>query len=255
MSEFYNGFGFDMSPLSIRYGKQQGEPRYKEIAQIEDKKVRDKKVDSLVKEFIKNKENTGFFAPDDTIYINKMFCKAFQIDDNEIYHTFFDNLNERMKEQEGKSSGGIVMRSIYKTVLDYYGRFDGNESKRQKLTAAHFDENDNFVTPSIKTLKGQCASACVEYASLAHNLWLLAGVTSHYVLSKDTNFSGSTEGHAFVIVEYGEKFRLFDIAQEIGGPLSGNPISDMKEGKPLVVNSFVYANATKLKSSQQDNGK
>ena len=255
MAEFYDGFGFDMSGLSIRYGKQRGEPKYKDIAVLTEKRIRDKKVDELVKEFIKQKETTGFFAPDDNIYINKMFGKVFTIDDMEIYHTFFENLNANLTSSEGKSSGGIVMRSVYKTVLDYYGRFDGDQKKRYKLTSSTFDNDDNFVVPSIKELKGQNAAACVEYASLAHNLWLLAGVTSHYVLSKDTNFQGSSEGHAFVIVEYGEKFRLFDIAQEIGGPLNGNPIKDIKNGKPLIVNNMVYANASKAKTISQDSGK
>lgn len=255
MAEFYDGFGFDMSGLSIRYGKQQGKPRYEEIAQLQDKRIRDKKVDELVKEFIKNKDKTGFFAPDDPIYINKMFGKVFTIDDNEIYHTFFDNLNANFSSREGRSSGGIVMRSVYKTVLDYYGRFDGDQKKRYQLTSSSFDDEDNFIIPSIKNLKGQNSAACVEYASLAHNLWLLAGVTSHYILSKDTNFPGSSEGHAFVIVEYGEKFRLFDIAQEIGGPLNGNPIKDIQNSKPLVVNNMVYANASKAKNLSQDSGK
>lgn len=247
MAQFYNGFMFDASTVAMRYGKHNEPIDYKTIALIDDEQERNKQVDMLVSSLIADSENTGFFRPDDIIYINRLLGNAIKVDDNEIYYQFFNMLNARFKEFPDKPTGAIVMRSITDTVYDYFGKFDGDYKKRNSLTSGYFDDNDDLVIPSIRDIKGQNAAACVEYSALAHNLWLLTGVTSYFVLSKDAAFEGSNDGHAFVIVEYGEKFRLFDLAQEVAGLLQGNPIETLQNNKPFIVNNMVYANASSIK--------
>ena len=243
MEQFYDGIDFDMSSVAVRYGKYDGEIDYRKIAELEETE-RNKVIDALVEEFNQKKEETGFFGKDDIIYINRLYGNAFKIDDNEIYHLFFKNLDNSFKTfKDIKKSGAIVMTTIMNTVYEYLGKFDGDMKKRFALTESYFDENDNLVVPSIKTMKNQNASVCVEYSSLAHNLWLLTGVKSYYVLSKDAKFEGSDDGHAFVIVEYGGKCRLFDLAQGVGGPIKDNPIELFENKKPLIINGMVYANA------------
>jgi hypothetical protein len=143
------------------------------------------------------------------------------------------------------------METIRDVVYEYLGKFDGDMKKRFSLTQSYFDDDDNIVVPSIKALRNKNASACVEYSSSAHNLWLLTGVKSYYILSKDTKFETTNDGHAFVVVEYGGKFRLFDLAQGIGGPIKNNPIDLFENNKPLIVNGMVYANAKYITAYMQ----
>ena len=243
MENFYDGFDFDMSDLAVRYGQYDGKIDYKQIASL-DEEERNKIVDELDEELKQKKEITGFFGSDDIIYINRLWGNSFKIDDNEIYHLFFRNLGKAFKQYgDVKTSGAIVMSSIGATVFEYLGRFDGNMKKRYALTSAYYDDDDNYVVPSIKELKNKNASACVEYASLAHNLWLLTGVKSHYVMSKDSKIPGSDDGHAFVIVEYGGKFRLCDYAQGLAGYVNGNPMELFENKIPLIINGMIYTNA------------
>ena len=176
MEKFYDGISFDMSSLAVRYGKYDGEIDYRKIAELEESE-RNKTVDKLVEEFNQKKEETGFFGQDDIIYINRLYGNLFKIDDNEIYHLFFKNLGNAFETyKDTKKSGAIVMTTIMNTVYEYLGKFDGDMKKRYDLTESYYDENDNMVVPSIRDLKNQNASICVEYSSLAHNLWLLTGV-------------------------------------------------------------------------------
>lgn len=244
MEKIYDGFDFDTSSVSVRYGKYNGKINYQKIAQLEEPE-RTQTINALVEEFIQKKEETGFWCPNDVIYINRLYGNAFKIDDNEIYHLFFKKLQNNLeKTKDTLTSGAIVMMSVQDTIYDYFGKFDGDEKKRYNLTTSYFDENDNYVVPSIKSLKKQHASACVEYSSLAHNLWLLTGVKSYYILSKDTKFQTSNDGHAFVVVEYGGKCRLFDMALSSSGYINPNPIELFDNKQPLIINGNIYANAS-----------
>ena len=242
MEKFYDGFDFDICSVAVRYGQYDGKIDYKQIASLEENE-RNKVVDGLVEEFNQKKDETGFFGNKDTIYINRFLGNSFRINDNEIYHLFFKKLSDNLKTLKDQKTGTVVMLTIRETVFDYLGKFNGDFKKRFDLTSAFYDDDDNYIIPSIKDLKNKNASACVEYASIAHNLWLLTGVKSYYIMSKDTKFPNSTDGHAFVVVEYGKKHRLFDLAQDIGGTINNNPIELFENKKPLIVNGMIYVNA------------
>lgn len=252
MEKYIDGFGFDMSPLAYRYGECDLAKGYRNIANISDAELRNKEIDKLIDHLIDNREDNGFFGPDDIVYINRMFGQAIRLDDREVYYSFFENLNRNFKDNPDKSSGYIVMKSIIRTIYEYYGSFDFENNRRDILTETSFDDNDDFVVPSIKNLKGQNSAACVEFASLAHNLWLMTGVKSYYVLSKDVKFDNyNDDGHAFVIVEYGGDFRIFDAAQNVYKKLEENPIELFDNSKPFVLDDKVYANASKIRNDKK----
>ena len=252
MEKYIDGFDFDVSSLAYRYGKSDYVKDYKTIANISDVTLRNKEVDELIDYLIDNRENNGLFGPNDIVYINRMFGQAIRLDDREVYYSFFENLNKNFKDNTDKSSGYIVMKSIVKTIYEYYGPFDFENNKREVLTETYFDNDDNYVVPSVKNLKGQNSAACVEFASLSHNLWLMTGVKSYYVLSKDVKFDNyNDDGHAFVIVEYGGNFKIFDIAQNVYKQLKENPIELFDNSKPFVLDDKVYANASKIRNDKK----
>ena len=252
--EFFDDFNFDLSFLAIRYGQSQETIDFMKIAEIEDERQRNKVVDELVNRLIEDKENTGFFGFDDYICIKPMPSTCFKIDDMEIYYDYFKNLAKNKDKMAGKTTGVICRDTIFETVLKYFGEFDGDQVRRHKLTSTYYDEDDNFVVPSVKILKNQNASSCIEYASVAHNLWLLTGVKSYFISSKDTIFKNKNnfDGHAFNIVEYGGKFKLFDIANNVTCVFKFDPIKNLKNEKPLIIGNSVYANARFLPKRERE---
>lgn len=251
MEEYFDGFDFDCSALAYRYGKCDYSKIYKEIAMIEDINKRNKEIDKLIDLLVSDNENNGFFAPEDIVYINRMFGNAIKLDDREVYYDFFSNLNYNFKNITDKSEGFIIMSSVIKTVYQYFGMFDFENNKRFELTDSYFDKDDNLVVPSIKTLKGMNSAACVEYSSLAHNLWLMTGVTSYYVLTKDTYIDNSDDGHAFIIIEYDNKYKIFDMAQGIYKALDINPIELFKKKRPFIVDDKIYTYASYLNKNNK----
>lgn len=240
----YEGFNFNLSNFACRYGKYNGKFNYIDIASIDDEKLRNEKVDMLVDELIKNSEETGFFTPDEHIFVNFGLGKRFKIDDREIYHSFFNNLNKILKQKKSEKPGIIRTLAVTKTILDYYGKYNPkNANKRFEL----LDYWDADEAPSIKGFKKQNSAACVENSALAHNLFLLAGEEAYYCISKDTKFSNIEDGHAFVIlkriIQGKEKFGIYDLSLQVYKELDGNPIKDCLDGKPLIVNGNIYANA------------
>lgn len=252
--EFFDDFNFDLSPLAIRYGQSQETIDFMKIAEIEDEGQRNKIVDELVDKLIEDKENTGFFGFDDSICINALLNCRFKIDDREIYYEYFKNLAKNKDKIPEKTTGVLCLYTIAETVIKYFGEFNGDQRRRHDLTSTYYDEDDNFVVPSIKILKNQNASSCIEYAAVSHNLWLLTGVKSYFIVSKDTIFKNKNnfDGHAFNIVEYGGKFKLFDIANDVTCVFKFDPIKNLKNEKPLVIGNSVYANARFLPKRERE---
>jgi hypothetical protein len=172
---------------------------------------------------------------------------------------FFDNLkkwNDLAKEHREYTDGFIAFSSIKDTLDNYFGKnMAGTRNKRLNLTSVISNENDDFITPSIKKEKGQNCAECVEFASISHNLWLLMGVKSYFITSKNCKLDGpineySNDGHSFTIVEYGDKFRMCDFALENFGVMEGNPIDSILKGEPLKFKNMTYANAN-IKNQQK----
>jgi len=247
MKQFAGGVNYTFASTQIQYGQEeQAIDAWKKIIAIEDADLRHQAVDALVDIAIANKEQNGFFAPEDEIVIQELFRRMFVIDDKTLYHLFFDTLKTNVEQNPDRASGLIIKNSIEQTLRSYFGETTNNAAKRNKIATLTFDQDDNVIIPSISDFKNESCAACVEFASVAHNLWLLSGVSSFYVCSRDCSIDGSREGHAFTVVEYGGTFKLFDFAQGVMGQLKINPIQTMMEEKPLKINNQIYAHASKV---------
>ena len=223
--------------ISIRYGKEPGiSGLWTSICKIEDEKERNAEVDKLVCRMIENRDENGFWGPDDVVVINNAGLK-FKLDDMTIYYDFFSTLHKQFHANQ-KMSPSFFGGSIKTTLTNYFGKISGDERKRASLTSFDIDENDNIIIPSIKKLKGQDCAACVEYASLSHNLWLFSGAESFYILNLNIE-------HAFNIVGFSKQYMLFDIVQDKFKTLDGNPIEKIEKQEELVIDGFAYSKQNK----------
>lgn len=236
----------EFATLTVRYGQEPAaEDIWKKIVNIEDKRQRNLQIDQLIDLLSINTDETGFFDKNTGVVV-KGVQNGFVLDDASIYHDFFDILRnvylKNIKENTNHTEGAMIMFSIQETLEAYFGRYKaGNAKLRLETTQAYFDAGQEvFRFPSIKNQKGKNSAVCAENASLAHNLWLMTGKKSYYVNSKFTKFSNvdkefEDDGHAFCIVEYGGKFRLFDADMKNFALLEGDPIEKLLCGKPLFV--------------------
>ncbi|MBR4998403.1 MAG: hypothetical protein IKY10_00850 [Clostridia bacterium] len=224
----------------IRYGVENGlRHEWKNIINIKDEEKRNQKIDDLIDRLEQNAEGNGFFKSQDKVAIN--IFSGFRIDDKEIYYDFFKRLrkiyNLLLKSEKKEIEGFAIFSAIKESVQVYFGN-DKKDAMRERmnLTAIVADENDNFIPPSIKVLKDSGCGMCVEKSSVAHNLWLMCGKTSYYVTSKAIYLGeGIDQGHAFCLVEYDNKFRIFDAALGNYGLLDCNPIETIKDNVPFKV--------------------
>lgn len=243
--EKFNGFGWDTSGLAAKYGIEHAENKWSEIIAEKNIILRHKMIDKLVETLSNNTEKSGFFSKDEIIDINTMKMHSFKLDDQEIYYTFFDNLEYFLSE----SANFVVaaLKSIVKTESDYFGNLPDNTKTSVREKIAKIDTStDEFIIPSISAFKKKDCAACVEYSSLAHNLWLIAGIKSYYILSKDVFWGdeNNQDGHAFVIIEYKDKFLMCDLVQSSFPILNGNPIEQIFNGEKLIIDNKVYTNAS-----------
>ena len=267
----YAGENKEYGPLSatisIQYGKQPDiEDEWKKIVELEKVEDRKKQIDILLTKMEQNAEENGFFGAEQQVVINKLHRKAVLFNDKEMYYQFFEILrNNYLSEKDNISSGAIIKRAIEETEMSYWGSFQSDKTKRLDLTTSEIITQDDpnlpdiTIIPSISKLKGENCSACMERAVMAHNLWLLTGKTSYFinVSASECDFGQESDeykndGHAFSIVEYDGKYRLFDLSMNNICMLQGNPIEDIENGKPLKVegptvnNPGYYANYSKL---------
>ncbi len=245
----------------IRYSNTPISPdRYKEILAEDDQEKRKPMIDSLVKKLSEDSHETGFVGDGEEVMIGGFQNASFKIDDNELYYMFFNNIDrvKNILKQEGKldtaPEGAIIYRAIRVTEEEYFGAQNASRKGRLNLLTPTFDpETDDLITPSIKVLKGKGMAECVELASVAHNLWTIAGIPSYYILSKDCHFDNisaeySNDGHAFNLVNYGDSYKVYDKALGNFGRVEGDPISSLLNGEPVILKGNgvktegVYAN-------------
>lgn len=240
-------WGYDQA--TMYYGKEPtAQGKWKEIIQIEDAEKRHLAVDELAKAMQAGKN--GFLGTKEKIVINQLFNQCFTIDDQELYHLYFDNLKYVCEHKDAIFKGGnlsdrrIISRAILATEKMYFGSFSPDMRKRTAIASMYFDENDEPVIPSIKDFKGQNAAACVELASVAHNLWLMSGEDSYFFNSKTASFGDSNDGHAFDFIKFDDSVVLYDVAlQRIKKYTDEDPIKDIESGKPFSFDGDIYINA------------
>lgn len=256
MEKIIDGFNKKVCRNFIQYGQEENiSGVIFDIANIIDETVKKQRIDELIQKMELNKKQNGFFSKDDEVIIRSS-GNSFKIDDPEIYYLFFEELKKYTLENPQKTVGAKIATSIEKTIYNYFGCIsDENTELREELTMFSIDDNDEIVIPSIKKLKKQNCAQCVEVSSVAHNLWLLSGVTSYCITTRDFSILGSprTYGHAFNIVFYDDSFKLFDVALNNKLRFSFNPIEEIENLSPLVINNkFCYANSQFLKKNKDE---
>ncbi len=246
---------------NVRYGKEDGiKEIFDEIIKIDDETLRHQRVDELLSTMERNTDNNGFIPANEAVYLEngmrQIGAPQFKIDDKNIYYLFIDRYKALREANPDKSDSIVHYVAVKDTIAMYFGLYNGNPTLRKQLTTPEVDY-DRFgadasykvETPSISRLRAKSCAMCIERASVSHNLWLLGGYESYFVNAGSINFPNvSDEGHAYCLVHYNDRFRLFDPAMQVYKALEvgQNPIEDILTGKPFVVGDMVYANASSL---------
>ena len=121
-----------------------------------------------------------------------------------------DELYAILQEEIKKSDKTFykIMNIIYKIVTNYFGTFE-NISKRTSNYKTDDERKNDDEIGTISSLKGQNAGMCVEKAIVSQNLLKYLGLESYYKASTIIN-NGKTEGHAYNIIKYDNKYYIFD---------------------------------------------
>ena len=270
-------FSQDEFKLRVRHGVEKSiEDNWKNIIREVDPYQRKTMIDALVKTLQENCEQNGFIGADEKIPTirHMMMNDGVKFDDPELYYVFFDKLAKNSTDQRflDDEYRGIAS-TVLQTVQEYFGRVGQDTDERKRLTQVDMardadekvirDANGDIVevVPSVGVLRGKNLAQCAERAAASHNLMLLLGKPSYLIESQDTAFNvgeGIHDSHAFVIFEPAHNdFRMFDPTLNNYCSLSNNPIQEMLEGKPLVVNADngvkhpgVYANNSNITKSK-----
>ena len=233
---------------NIHFGKDSAAfSMFENILTIEDKTTRCAQIDNLVAHLEKNADNknpnegNGFYSKNKAVYISKgpEFLKGpqFKIDDNIIYYIFADHCRIFKNMYPDACFDLIVHSAVTSTLKSYFGIFDGdNNEMRLKIFSPKKIDDENYEAESISKIRGLCFAQCTEKASVAQNLWIMAGRES-YCIDSTINFSQigiCDENHQFIIVKGTDNiFRLFDYSMEYATILDNNPIDEILNGKTL----------------------
>ena len=265
-SERTPGPAFSYQDSEVRYGQQITLASQVLIAKIigtDDDKERNSLVDKLVSQLEKNSEKNSFFIREEVINetiggLGSQLGGKFKLDDAEPYHIFFKYLHDYTKMYPDKSRAAIVKKSAIKTNDDYFGLFNGDYNKNKELVRWTMDQDGNEIVPSIRGFKNQKCALCIERATLAHNLFLLAGYESGCVRSGDIRLAGSGDAaHAYCIVRLEKNQTLFDPSMRFDYNFEEdrNVVDEILDGKPIVVEKYgiesVYANNSALEKEQK----
>lgn len=239
MEKVYSKLGISALPnIKIRFGQETSiKSLWKNIIEIDDIEERQKRIDDLLEIMEADEDKSGFLGKEDRVDCGKAHC--FLLDDKNLYYMFFDNLRQLSKQNlDGKATdGAIIHKAIKETIKQYAGGNGVNRELRQSLTEL---VGEDATAQSISQQKGKNCFYCTERAAISHNLWLLTGATSYFCWTDNDNFGADdstykNDTHNFTIVEYDDKFRLYDIAMNNFCMLENDCIEKLLDGKGLKV--------------------
>ncbi len=263
MEKFYSKENLFLAPdVKIRFGQESEISNlWKNIISVQEQEKREKLVDNLLEIMGMDTEKNGFFGKEDRVDCGNF--RAFVLDDKSLYYMFFENLRNLSNQNVGGkiSDGSIINQAIRATIRDYAGGDGVDRDERLKLTTL----TDEGLAPSISRQKGKNCFYCTERAAISHNLWLLTGAKSYFCWTNSDSFGAENpeyknDTHNFTIVEYDDKFRLYDLAMDNFCFLENDCIDKLLSGKGLkveqsktVANPGVYAqNLSEKAKSKQD---
>ena len=98
--------------------------------------------------------------------------------------------------------------TVFEVIDEYFGRFE-NVSERMTYYKSEDRVSDNDNYNKITNLKGKSSAMCVERAALAQNLLKVIGINSIFK-SSTVVVNGKIDQHAYNLVEYNDKYYIFD---------------------------------------------
>lgn len=117
---------------------------------------------------------------------------------------------EILKEKITESFPGSlenISEIVFDTVWRYFGNIDNIRERLNYFPDSDYEEE--FGIGTISSLKGKNAAMCVERASLAHNLFKSLNINSTLKFL-EIKIDGKYDAHAFNLIEYDNKFYIFD---------------------------------------------
>ncbi len=122
----------------------------------------------------------------------------------------YEILSKLLKERK-PGNFEELMEIVFETIQTYFGDYQNISERMKNYPDIDMIEGYHYDIGAVANLKGKNAAMCVERAMLAQNLLKLLCIHSFYKASgimKD----GKLEGHAYNLVEYEDKFYVFDSA-------------------------------------------
>lgn len=99
-----------------------------------------------------------------------------------------------------------LSRIVLETVNEYFNGLDNIDSRMEY----YYDwEEPRSKDNKISNLKGTGAAMCVERSALAQNLLKSLGINSFYKSSGIIK-NGNKEGHSYNLIEFNDKYYIFD---------------------------------------------
>lgn len=240
----------------IYYGQQDNiASTIDKISSIEDPRKRNIEINTLLEHMEQNSSENSFLNSSTTIHIPQT-GNGFKLDDPNLYYLFFDVLKALKKKTPPYEESYLTLKAVITTIKIYFGGLNNNATIHDDLTYIKIDgATQDCIIPSISNQKGKNCSSSVERASTAHNLWLLLGYKSYFIIAMNCSFTESQSSyigpHSFCIIEQDNKFKLFDSSTGIYKKLEGNPIECILKGQPLTINTdnknnYIYASGVDL---------
>lgn len=115
-------------------------------------------------------------------------------------------LKEKLKNCDMTFESLMVV--IYNIVTEYFGTFENASIRTYNYKSTDKISSTDDIG-KVSDLKGKNAAMCVERAMVSHNLMKALGINSYYKASMIIN-NGKNEGHAYNIIEFNEKYYIFD---------------------------------------------
>lgn len=119
----------------------------------------------------------------------------------------YDLLGTKMENVDSKNLLG-VSQAVLETVDEYFGGFQNTDNRMNYYSETTHSGSANN---KISNLKGAGAAMCAERAALSQNLLKSLGINSFYKSSGIIK-NGNDEIHSYNLIEFDDKYYIFDAA-------------------------------------------
>lgn len=146
---------------------------------------------------------TGYIHPDSSVNATR-HKRGFRLDDPEPNRRFAHEVLRLESEGFEPSTDSLVLKAAQLAVAGYFG-FDADTNENLRLMGKVLRNKPR----SIRELASQGAAIGYERAAASHNMCLIGGVDSAYLMGL-MDFRGVSRPHAFQLVRENRTNKLFD---------------------------------------------